>query len=70
MNTAVSLPNGRLMDVKEAAEFLRMAPKTLYGMVSSRRIPFRKAGRRLLFLESELLDWTRPKPDRRSLYRS
>jgi excisionase family DNA binding protein len=50
----------RLMDVAEAAEFLRVSPETLYTLVSQRRIPFRKAGRRLLFLESELLDWTRP----------
>ena len=40
--------------------------KTLYGLVSQRRIPFRKAGRRLLFLESELLEWTRPVPNRRA----
>jgi excisionase family DNA binding protein len=59
----------RLLDVREAAEMLRVAPKTLYGLVSQRRIPFRKAGRRLLFLESELLEWTRPAPDRRDRYR-
>jgi len=47
---------------------LRVAPKTLYGLVSQRRIPFRKAGRRLLFLESELVEWTRPVPDRRDRY--
>jgi excisionase family DNA binding protein len=59
----------RLIDVTEAANFLRIAPKTIYGLVSQRRIPFRKAGRRLLFLESELLDWTRPPADRRDRYR-
>ena len=50
----------RFMTVHEAAELLRLAPKTLYSLVSQRRIPYRKAGRRLLFLESELVDWTRP----------
>jgi excisionase family DNA binding protein len=55
--------------VREAANFLRVAPKTIYGLVSQRRIPFRKAGRRLLFLESELLEWTRPPADRRDRYR-
>jgi excisionase family DNA binding protein len=50
----------RFMVVGEASELLRLAPKTLYSLVSQRRIPFRKAGRRLLFLESELIDWTRP----------
>jgi excisionase family DNA binding protein len=57
------------MDVREAAAFLRIEPTTLYGLVSQRRIPFRKAGRRLLFLESELLEWTRPAKDRRDGYR-
>jgi excisionase family DNA binding protein len=68
MGTATQGQGIRLMDVREAAEFLRVAPKTLYGLVSQHRIPFRKAGRRLLFLESELLQWTQPEPDRRSRY--
>jgi excisionase family DNA binding protein len=57
----------RYMNVREAAEFLRIAPKTLYGLVSQRRCPFRKAGRRLLFLESELIEWTRPAERKRRL---
>jgi len=68
MDTAMRPGRVRLLDVREAADLLRVAPKTLYGLVSQRRIPFRKAGRRLLFLESELLEWTRPAPDRRSRY--
>lgn len=68
MDAQPVVSRARLMDVREAAEMLRIAPKTLYGLVSQRRIPFRKAGRRLLFLESELLEWTRPQPDRRSRY--
>jgi excisionase family DNA binding protein len=55
---SVTRPN--FMNVGETAEFLRIARKTIYGLVSQRRIPFRKAGRRLLFLESELVEWTRP----------
>jgi excisionase family DNA binding protein len=58
----------RLLNLSEAAEFLRVARKTLYGLVSQRRIPFRKAGRRLLFLEAELLEWTKPPADRRDRY--
>jgi len=68
MDTSAASGTARLMDVHEAAEFLRMAPKTLYSLVSQRRIPFRKAGRRLLFLQSELLEWTRPVLDRRARY--
>jgi excisionase family DNA binding protein len=58
----------RFMTVREAAELLRLAPKSLYSLVSQRRIPFRKAGRRLLFLESELLDWTRPIERKRKMF--
>lgn len=58
----------RFLTVHEAAELLRLAPKSLYSLVSQRRVPFRKAGRRLLFLESELVEWTRPKDCRRDKY--
>jgi excisionase family DNA binding protein len=68
MDTQTLISKPRLMDVKQAAEMLRIAPNTLYGLVSQRRIPFRKAGRRLLFLDTELLEWTRPKADRRDRY--
>lgn len=57
----------RFMTVSEAAELLRLAPKSLYSMASQRRVPFRKAGRRLLFLESELVEWTRPTERKRNL---
>ncbi len=51
----------RFLDVHEAAALLGISPKTLYNWVSQRRIPFRKAGRRLLFLEVELVAWTQPR---------
>jgi len=54
----------RLLGVREAAAFLGVSPRTLYGWISQRRIPFRKAGRRVLFLQSELLDWTQPESGR------
>jgi excisionase family DNA binding protein len=57
----------RFMTVSEAAELLRLAPKSLYSLASQRRVPFRKAGRRLLFLESELIEWTRPTERKRRL---
>ncbi len=60
--------NFRLITVQEAAELLRLAPKSLYSLVSQRRIPYRKAGRRLLFLESELIEWTRPTEGKRRMY--
>jgi excisionase family DNA binding protein len=68
MNHAETTVQARFMNVREAAEFLRLAPKSLYSLVSQRRIPYRKAGRRLLFLESELVDWTRPAERKRRVY--
>jgi excisionase family DNA binding protein len=68
MNETRTAIRPRLMNVKEAAEFLRVAPKTLYGFVSQRRIPYRKAGRRLLFLESDLISWTQPPERKRRMY--
>jgi len=50
----------KFLSVREAAEFLRVSPRTVYGWVSQRALPHRKAGRRVLFLESELVEWTQP----------
>jgi excisionase family DNA binding protein len=50
----------RFLSVREAAEFLRVSPRTVYGWVSQRALIYHKAGRRVLFLESELIEWTRP----------
>jgi excisionase family DNA binding protein len=57
-----------LITVREAAQLLHLAPKTLYSLVSQRRIPYRKAGRRLLFESSEILDWTRPAERKRRMH--
>jgi len=67
MNETRATIKPRFMTVREAAEFLRLAPKSLYSLVSQRRIPYRKAGRRLLFLESELIEWIRPTERKRRL---
>jgi len=48
-------PNKRFLDVKEASEYLGLAESTLYTMVSERRIPFTKMGRRTKF-DLDLLD--------------
>ena len=50
----------KFLDVREAAELLKVSVRTLYGWKSQGVIPHRKAGRRLIFLESELLDFTKP----------
>jgi excisionase family DNA binding protein len=68
MSNTGTTTGSRFMTVREAAELLRLAPKTLYSLVSQRRIPYRHAGRRLLFLESELIEWTRPPERKRRMH--
>ena len=62
-DTYDAVPRGSASEVlerSEAAELLRVSPRTVYGWVSQGVIPHRKAGRRLIFLESELIDFTKP----------
>jgi putative molybdopterin biosynthesis protein len=49
----------QFLTVMEVAEMLRLKPRTIYNMVSQHRIPFRKAGRQLLFDVGEIEEWTR-----------
>ena len=53
----MSLP--RFLTVEEVAEMLRVKPRTIYDWVSQRRVPFRKAGDRTVFLFEEILEWTK-----------
>ena len=46
-----------LMTVKEAAQYIGLAKKTLYTMVSHRRIPFVKVGGALRFDKDHVNDW-------------
>jgi excisionase family DNA binding protein len=45
----------RVFRVKAAAEFLGLAPATLYRMASTRSIPTSKLGKVLLFREQDLV---------------
>jgi excisionase family DNA binding protein len=53
-------PLPKFLTVPEVATLLRLSERTVYDMVSQRRIPFRKAGDRTLFDRDEILEWTRP----------
>jgi hypothetical protein len=60
------------LDVEEAAEFLRVKPKTISTWISRKEetgIPVRYAGGRPIFLLPELLLWTLPQDDYASQYR-
>ncbi len=39
----------RLISVQEAADYIGLSPDTVYTMVSQRRIPYVKVGRRTMF---------------------
>jgi len=47
----------RLIGVKEAETYLRIPKGTIYNLVSQRRIPFVKVGRRTLFDLLEINRW-------------
>lgn len=53
-------PLPKFLEVSEVAALLRLSPRTIYDMVSQRRIPFRKAGDRTIFDRDEIIAWTRP----------
>ena len=48
----------QFLTVEEVATMLRIKTRTVYEMVSQNRIPFRKVGRRTVFLLEEILEWT------------
>jgi len=52
----VSVPR-RLMDITEASLYIGLQVDTIYRMVSQRRIPFVKVGRRTMFDVHLLDDW-------------
>ena len=59
------LPAGvpQYLTVAQVALMLHLQPKTIYNMVSQRRIPFRRAGHQLLFDPREIDAWTKTAAD-------
>ena len=52
----------RLLDVPETAAMLGRSENAVRRMVERRQIPYRKSGRRVLFLESELREFIEALP--------
>jgi excisionase family DNA binding protein len=50
-----------IMKIEEAAEFLSVSKQTIYGLTSRNEIPFHKKGKKLYFIEQELIDWIKKK---------
>src|SRR6266404_5315604 len=51
---AVGANRPRFLDMKELAEMLRLKTRTIYDMVSQRRIPYRKAGDRTIVIRQQV----------------
>lgn len=51
----------KLLNIKEASEFLRISEITLYKYVSKRSVPFIKVGRKVLFNLEDLEKWVENK---------
>lgn len=56
VDTSVEKP--QFLTVEEVAALLRVEVRTVYSWVSQGKVPFRKAGRRTIFLIDEILEWT------------
>jgi excisionase family DNA binding protein len=56
--TRASAQKPSFLTVEELAEMLRVEVRTVYSWVSKGSVPFRKAGRRTVFLLDEILEWT------------
>lgn len=46
-----------IMDIQEAAKFLKLKIHTIYGFTSQKQIPFIKRGKKLYFERSKLDAW-------------
>jgi excisionase family DNA binding protein len=54
---ATPAPLPQFLTVEELAEMMRLKRRTIYEMVSQRKIPFYKSGRRTVFELGEILKW-------------
>ena len=45
------------LTVDQLAQYLQVSDKVIYNLVQEGKIPHRKIGRRIIFLESEVEQW-------------
>lgn len=50
-------PRLDVLSLHDAASYLQLAPQTLYGFTSKRKIPFIKKGKKLYFKLADLEKW-------------
>jgi excisionase family DNA binding protein len=53
----LSRSDEEMLDIEQAAEFLKLSVSTIYGKVCRGELPATKPGRRLYFYRSELSNW-------------
>jgi excisionase family DNA binding protein len=51
-----------IWNIKKAAEYLERSPGAIRNLVLRRKIPFRKVGGRLVFIEEEIRTWIEKAP--------
>jgi excisionase family DNA binding protein len=49
--------DNRIMRIEQVAEMLQFSKWHIYRLVSQNKIPFRKKGKTLFFIEREIFDW-------------
>ena len=50
--------NFELLDLNQAAEYLKLKPSYMYSLIHQKRIPYYKPnGKRVYFIKSELIMW-------------
>lgn len=54
-----SLFCGDVLNVREAARYVRCSPSKIYDMVKRNAIPFSRIEGRIVFVKSEVLDWVK-----------
>lgn len=54
-----SADENELLNIEEAATFLKVSVAALYTKVSRKEIPFSKPGKRLYFNKSDLKEWAK-----------
>jgi excisionase family DNA binding protein len=52
-------PSDRLLNIREAADFLSLTVPTMYSKVSKGELPVMKQGKRLYFSQKELTDYVK-----------
>lgn len=48
---------GEYLTIHEACAFLSLAPQTIYGLTSRKKIPHYKSGKKIYFIKKELIEW-------------